>query len=139
LLDDLGLDGSGKLEVARQMRESYGREFRVDGSFERQLGSKYRKERRDLERMLDSATDEQSALAPGLAILKERSSRMIPIANALKELEKSGRLTASIPILASSFLHMHANRMLRSATRRHRLILYYFLTHTYQSHVARPR
>ena len=139
LLDDLGLDGSAKLEVARQMRQSYGREFRVDGSFERQLGSKYRKERRDLEKMLDSSPDEQSAWAPGSTILNQRSSRMIPIANTLKELEKNGQLTVSIPILASSFLHMHANRMLRSAARAHELILYDFLTRTYESRLARSR
>ena len=139
LLDDLGLDGSAKLEVARQMRQNYGREFRVDGSFERQLGSKYRKERRDLEKMLDSSPDEQSAWAPGSTILNQRSSRMLPIANRLKELEKNGRLTVSIPTLASSFLHMHANRMLRSAARAHELILYDFLTRTYESRLARSR
>lgn len=132
LLEDLGLAPDARLGVVKQMRESYGQEFRVDGSFERQLGAKYRKERRELESL-------PSELAPGLAILKERSSRIAPIASALKELEAEGRLTVPIAVLASSYLHMHANRFLRSAARAHELVFYDFLTRTYESRLARSR
>ncbi len=132
LLEDLGLAPDARLGVVKQMRESYGQEFRVDGSFERQLGAKYRKERRELESL-------PSELAPGLAILNERSSRIAPIASALKELEAEGRLTVPIAVLASSYLHMHANRFLRSAARAHELVFYDFLTRTYESRLARSR
>jgi thiopeptide-type bacteriocin biosynthesis protein len=85
---------------------------------------------------LDSVPSE---LAPGLAILKERSSRIAPIASTLKQLEAEGRVTVPIAVLASSYLHMHANRFLRSAARAHELVFYDFLTRTYESRLARIR
>jgi thiopeptide-type bacteriocin biosynthesis protein len=139
LLDDLGLTPDAKLGVVKPMRESYGREFRVDGSFERQLGAKYREERRELENVLGAAQADHGDLAPGLAILKERSLQIAPIASTLKQLEVEGRLTVPIATLASSYLHMHANRFLRSAARAHELVLYDFLTRTYESRLARIR
>jgi len=139
LLDDLGLDLEAKLAVVKAARQTFGREFRVDGQFEYQLGDKYRKERAGIEALLDPSRDEESELAPGLRLLHTRSQRLRASASELRACQSAGRLTASLPELAQSYLHMHANRMLRSAARAQELVLYDFLVRTYESRLARAR
>ena len=46
------------------------------------------------------------------------------------------QLTLPLPELAVSYLHMHANRLLRSAHRAQELVLYDFLARLYQSQAA---
>ena len=139
LLDDFGLDLEAKLAVVQAARQTFGREFRVDGQFEYQLGDKYRKERAGIEALLDPNRDEQSELAPGLRLLHTRSQKLRAIASELRACEAAGRLTVALPELAQSYLHMHANRMLRSAARAQELVMYDFLVRTYESRLARTR
>jgi hypothetical protein len=42
-----------------------------------------------------------------------------------------------IRVLATSFIHMHANRLLRSAARAQELVIYDFLERCYTSQIAR--
>ncbi len=139
LLEDLGLDLERKLQVTKAAREAFGKEFRTDGRFDHQLGDKYRKERASLEQLLDPSHDGESPLAPGLALIHERSARIKPLASELRVLEEAGSLLVTAAELAQSFLHMHANRMLRSAARAQELVMYDFLARTYESLLARAR
>jgi hypothetical protein len=50
---------------------------------------------------------------------------------------RAGRLTVPRAELAVGYLHMHANRLLRSAHRAQELILYDFLARLYESRAAR--
>ncbi len=138
LLDDLGLDLEARCGVVRRLRESFGEEFHVERGFEKQLAERLRKERPALEAIL-SATDAGGPFGPGLAAIALRSTRMAPIAAALREAVSSGRLTVPVADLAGSFLHLHANRVLRSAHRAQELILYDFLLRIYESRRARAR
>src|SRR5262249_25778001 len=92
-----------------------------------------------LEGLLDPKKDSASNLAPGLEILSARSQRMAPLVAKLKSMEAGKGLTTSISSLASSYLHMHANRLLRSAARAQELVIYDFLARTYESQQARAR
>ena len=139
LLEDLGLDLERKLQIIKAAREAFAKEFRADGRFEYQLGDKYRKQRASLETLLDPRRDEESPLAPGLALIRERSARIKPLAAELRALTETGGLLVTAAELAQSFLHMHANRMLRSAARAQELVMYDFLARTYESLLARAR
>jgi len=139
LLEDLGLDLKTKLAVLKEARTIFGKEFRAEGQFEYQLGDKYRKERAAIESLLDPRRDEESPLAPGIALLRARSAQMVPLAGQLRACQADGQLQATIPELAQSYLHMHANRMLRAAARAQELVIYDFLTRTYESRLARSR
>jgi len=139
LLRDLGLDLEAKRTLLRGIRQSYGEEFSVNLPFERQLGDKFRKLRADLEALLEPSPPAEHPLAPGFALLEERSVRQAPIIAALRASDQEGRLTTPIPQLASSFVHMHANRLLRAAARAQELVLYDFLARLYDSQVARKK
>jgi hypothetical protein len=65
---------------------------------------------------------------------------LVPIVDELRSCARAGRLTVPLPELAVSYLHMHANRLLRSAHRAQELVLYDFLARLYESRAARaPR
>ncbi|HYG65340.1 MAG TPA: lantibiotic dehydratase [Thermoanaerobaculia bacterium] len=139
LLSDLGLQDEAKLAVLGQMRESFGREFGMGKGLRVQLDQKFRAERKSLDALLDPANDETSPLAPGLMVLHRRSQANAPLVAELERLEAEGRLTVSRAQLAPSFVHMHVNRMIRSAARAHELAIYDLLYQLHQSRAARAR
>ncbi|WNG26549.1 Lanthionine biosynthesis protein LanB [Cystobacter fuscus] len=139
LLSDLGLGLEDRLAVVSALREGFGREFQVDHAVERRLNERFREERRSLEELLGSRRAGTAVLARGLEVLQRRSDKLAPIAARLKGLEAAGKLSLSIAELAESFLHMHANRMARSAARAQELVLYALLTRHYSSLAARHR
>ena len=53
--------------------------------------------------------------------------------------ENRGALTVSLSELAPSYIHMHVNRLIRSAQRAHELVLYDLLARLYESKLARAK
>jgi hypothetical protein len=139
LLTDLGFDLDTRRAVVRAARDRFGAEHRVDAGFKHQLGQKFRPERRGLEALLDLNPGGNDRLGPGLETFRRRSARLAPVAAELRERGRSGRLSVPLAELAPSYLHMHANRLLRSAHRAQELVLYDFLDRLYESRVARRR
>ncbi len=137
LLTDLGLDLPAKSAVLGKVRTAFAHEFHADAPFKGKLGERFRKERKSLEALFNSTPDTDHALAPGLEILRRRSTRLAPTIAELKSSEEAGRLSVRIAELAASYLHMHANRLLRSGQRAHELVLYDFLSRHYESKLAR--
>jgi thiopeptide-type bacteriocin biosynthesis protein len=140
LLLDLGLELDARVALLTNLRQSFAAEHRVAGHFEKQLGAKFRKARPELESLLkDRVEDAPESLRVGFAALAERSAKQAPIGAALALLGKENRLTAPLPSIAASLLHVHANRLLRADQRAHELVLYDFLARLYDSEVARGR
>jgi thiopeptide-type bacteriocin biosynthesis protein len=72
-------------------------------------------------------------------VLSRRSALNAPIVDELLELERGGRLNQTLGELAPSYIHMHVNRIIRSAQRAHEMVLYDFLYLLYESRSARER
>ncbi|HTQ81234.1 MAG TPA: lantibiotic dehydratase, partial [Thermoanaerobaculia bacterium] len=139
LLNDLGLDPAAKVAVLGQLRASYLREFGGAKELRVQLDQKFRAEKKSLEALLDLRRAEESALAPGVAALCRRSLRSAPALAELKRLEAAGQLPVPLRDLAMSYVHMHVNRMIRSAARAHELVIYDLLGRLHESQAARAR
>ncbi len=137
LLKDFGFDPPAKLALLRKLRKSFAREFKAEANFKGQIGDRFRKERKDLEALLDSAYDASSPLSAGFDILQRRSARIATLSAALKKRER--QLTMPLLEVVPSFLHLHVNRILRSAHRAHELVLYDFLARLYDGEIARER
>jgi thiopeptide-type bacteriocin biosynthesis protein len=137
LLVDLGFDCKARRAIVCRARDEFAAEFQVDASFRHQLGSKFRAERRRLELLLEPTADIDSQLILGREVLHQRSGRLAAIVSELHTCAAAGRLTVPLADLAASYLHMHANRLLRSAHRPQELVLYDFLARIYQSQAAR--
>jgi thiopeptide-type bacteriocin biosynthesis protein len=145
LFDDLGLDAEARFNALTAMRAGFSQEFGGSAGSPAhkalgvQLDQKFRTERRSLDSLLDPAGDAESPFAPALAVLARRSRQLAPIVAELRRLETAGELTSTLAELAPSFIHMHVNRLIRSAQRAHELVLYDFLYQTYRSRAARSR
>ncbi|HEX2057836.1 MAG TPA: lantibiotic dehydratase [Actinomycetota bacterium] len=129
LFEDLGLDDEAQARVTRRMRDAYAAEFRADALLKRQIGERYRAERKSLEPLLDE----------GMDAWRHRSQAVRPLAARLRALDEEGRLTAPLPDLAGSLAHMHVNRLLRSSQRAHEMVLYDLLDRLYMARAARRR
>ncbi|WP_239470153.1 lantibiotic dehydratase [Archangium violaceum] len=139
LLEDLGLEAETRHGVLSRAREALGREMRVEADFTHQLGARYRQERARVEAVLRGSGTEDGPLSAGLAALEKRSRVLEPITAELRGCAMEGRLGVPLEELAWSFLHMHANRLLRSSARRQELVLYDFLLRHLESMKARRR
>jgi thiopeptide-type bacteriocin biosynthesis protein len=140
LLDDLRFDPNTRRAVITRARDSFAAEFRAEAEFKHRLGTKFRPERAGLMALLDPTAEADAPLALGREVLRRRSERLAPIVTELRSCARAGQLTMSLPELAVSYLHMHANRLLRSAHRAQELVLYEFLLRLDESRAARaPR
>jgi hypothetical protein len=74
---------------------------------------------------------------PAEAILSRRAQQSASCANALRRHADAGRLTTSLGDIALVLLHMHANRLLRSACGAQESILYEFLYRYYDGQIQR--
>jgi lantibiotic biosynthesis protein len=137
LLTDLGFDVGTRRAVVRQAREAFAAEFRAGADFKHQLGARFRAERKGLEALPDPTPGDGARPAPGLNVLRRRSERLAPAMAELIAGARAGRLSAPLTELAPSYLHMHANRLLRSAHRAQELVLYDFLSRLYDSQAVR--
>jgi thiopeptide-type bacteriocin biosynthesis protein len=126
LLDDLGLDELARLRVLETVREAYARQYGLDKQGTR-LGERLRKERKALEALRAWKVAADSPIALALPLVAERSERLKPLVTELRGRAAAGRLSASLEDLAASFVHLHVNRLIRSASRAHEAVLYHFL------------
>jgi thiopeptide-type bacteriocin biosynthesis protein len=139
LLNDLGLDADARQRAVCRMRDRCAAELRADTDVKHQLGAKFRPLRRDLVALLAPNARGDTRLAPGMEVLRRRSERLEPVVGQLLAAAKAGRLPVPLVGLACSLVHMHANRLLRSAHREQELVLYDFLTRLYASQAARAQ
>lgn len=137
LLDDLGFDREAKQTFCQRARCAFQNEFHANSNLRRQLGEKYRQERQALAWLLDPDRQENHALAWGGQLLQQRSRQLQPIIAHLLHAEAQGQLAAPLREIARSYLHMHANRLLRSLQRQQELVLYDLLARHYEALAAR--
>jgi thiopeptide-type bacteriocin biosynthesis protein len=139
LLTDLGFELDTRRSLIRQARHAFAAEFHAGADFKNQLGTRYRRERKNLEALFDPGGETEARLADGLEILRRRSRSLALVLAELRACAGSGRLSVPLVGLAPSYLHMHANRLLRSAHRAQEFVLYNFLAHLYNSRAARSQ
>ena len=139
LLTDLGLNLDARQRLHVALREGFGREFHAERATDHQLAERYRRDRKSIEELLVSRKIRQPLIARGLMVLQQRSERLAPLVAGIRSLADTGRLAVSLPELASSLLHMHANRLARSSARAQEFVLYDYLSRHYTSLQARQR
>ena len=130
LLDDLGLTLQEKAAWAAARRAEFGAEFRADAKLRGQLGRRFRTERAALDDLLGASEDDHP-LGPALAVLARRSDAL---AAPAAELRARG---LPVDILAASYAHMYANRLLRAGHRAQELVIHDLLSRLYQARLHR--
>ena len=138
LLEDLGLGLVEKRALLDDARREFLENLRANEGVgaRRRLGERFRKEAKNLDVLLDPSRGGEGPLLPGLEVLRGRSKRLAPLVEELRAREREGKLSRPLADIAPSFIHMHVNRMLRSAQRAQEPVLYEFLSRLYESRAA---
>ncbi|HEV3231012.1 MAG TPA: lantibiotic dehydratase [Candidatus Dormibacteraeota bacterium] len=136
LLTALGLDAEAKRTLLRRLRDSYRREFGDDGGLRKQVADRYRGLTAEVQNLIDPGWD-GGEIAPGIQILDARNAALAGPVARIHELREKGQLMIPLPDLGASLVHMHLNRLLRSAARAQELVIYDFLDRLYLSRAAR--
>lgn len=137
LLSGLGFDLAARHAVAREARTAFSREFRADKRLDVKLGDRFRQWRKEMDGWLFSGAEAQEDLGPGLALQDVFAQRISSCFEELRQRAGEGSLTQPLEVLASSFIHMHLNRLFRSSQRAQEFVLYGFLERLYESRLAR--
>lgn len=130
LLDDLGLDRDARLQALRAQRDAFAAEHGVDARVRREIGQTFRAARDGLQALLGM---DDGALEEAGRAFAARSRALAPVVGAL------GSVRVPLEHVAGSYLHMHANRVLRARHRAHEAVLYDFLVRLYEGERARGR
>ncbi len=139
LLDAAGLDLVDRDRLLTQARDAVAERLQTAESAHRILGGRFRERRRRLEALLRGEGElltAGEALAPAWEAHQRACTALF---RQLWQREKEGVLSRPVLALLSSFLHMHANRMLRAAPNQYEVVLYDFLIRLYDSAAARAR
>jgi len=137
LLTGLGFDLPQKKNLVAAMRQSWEKTLGVSEAYRRQMSDKFRKKRQVLADLLDKPGETTEILSQAQPVLRTYLARLKVIRRELNETQAAGGLTAGIPVLAADYVHMHLNRMLRSAQSAQEMVLHDFLARTYDSQLAR--
>jgi thiopeptide-type bacteriocin biosynthesis protein len=139
MLDALGLSLDERAHVARSGKEAIGREMRADRGLWASIGTRFTKERADLEQLFErnAERDADHDLEPGFQLLARRDLALAAIGDQLRHLDTRGELSPRLTDLAWSLVHMHANRLLHASQRTQELVLHDFLRRLHDARRAR--
>lgn len=140
LLSDLELDMPFRVQLLVHMRAQFGSEREL-GTHDlwKAVGARYRRERARVEAMLGQRDGEDAFSQKVREIIADRSQRVRPIVQELREMEREKAFVQPVVNLIPNFCHMYMNRLQRSAFREHELVIYDFLIRGYRSTMARTQ
>jgi class I lanthipeptide synthase len=138
LLSDMEFNLESKRAIMERLRSSYEREFKVNSLLRKQLGDKFRTHRRAVETVFGQSQP-GSVFDLANSTFNRRSVRVRNALAAIKSLPDDTRAQFNMQDQAVNYLHMHVNRLIRSAPRPHELALYDILFRVYDGQYARKK
>ncbi len=136
LLNDFGLILDNKYKLLNSMQEYFSIEFGANSAFKRQLGQKYRKEKANINHILDFNSDSSDEFTLIHTIINSKSKRVSIFIQQIKEaIHKEENL--SLERLLQSIIHMMLNRLFVSQNRHMELVIYDLLFRYYDSMIKR--
>ena len=135
LLAGLGFSLDARRHLLNNMGKAQEKSFSVGQEYRKQLSERFRKERPTLEKILSNPAEVSEFPASVHSSLAQFAAKVQPIREQLEQ----ARLANSLTELAGSYVHMHLNRIFRSTPNAQEMVLYDFLTRTYDSVLARKK
>lgn len=140
-LGELGLGPAARARLVSEAQAWTERELKVAKPARLQIDRRFRARRAELERLFErwsaGVAGDDPVLAPARRAFARRAQRAAEALAELRGLEASGELERPLTALAASLMHMHVNRLARSAGQAHELLLYDFLARLLAGAAAR--
>jgi len=132
LLNDFEYNLQQKNNLLKVMQESFGKEVGLTKDSRKQLGTKYRTHKNEIESILNGAILKEFDY-----LLIQKTSKLKPIIDRILKLKENNTLDAELSNLVSSYIHMMLNRIFRTNQRKYELVVYDFLFRYYYSQITR--
>lgn len=139
LLDDFALTLEEKASLIAGFRDGYGREFGMNKGLRQQLEAKYRRDKKEIEAVLEANEEAAHEYQPLYRVIAARSAALRPLAAEITALTSRPGSDVTRNDLLHSYLHMMNNRFFRTRQRLHELALYDLLALHYRSRLARQK
>jgi thiopeptide-type bacteriocin biosynthesis protein len=133
LLDDFGLNVADKMKIMTMLCAGFENEFKVENAFKESLSRRFRIERPELTQLLMKDGKRTALQSQGQKILEWRSEKIKDAIEMLKITYNEEIQGQTFNGIIRSMVHMHLNRLLRSAHRAQELVIYNFLLRLYRS------
>lgn len=137
LLAGLGFDMSARRVIVNNLEKAQEKRFPINQRYRKQLSEKFRNERHRLEALLSRSAPNGEFPPLARSALAIYAAELGPVRAELERAQQAGELTKPVAELAGSYVHMHLNRLFRSAANAQEMVLYDFLARTYHSCVTR--
>ncbi len=136
VLQDFNISLEEKKTLLLELNRSFGREFGKDKQLARQLSEKFRNFRERINILL--AEGEHAGNDNYLKdILRRRTSSGQKYVNAILDHYRKGEVEVPLNEFSSSLIHMSMNRIFRSNSRMHEMVVYDFLFRHYKGKAYR--
>lgn len=121
-----------KLELIKNLKETFASEFKFGMEQKKQLAKSFREYKSEIYTSLSLQQPEDKFYQLYL-ILRKRTEKIDPIIHELKKIEFNGALRVPMVDLLDSFIHMLVNRIIPESPRLHEVVIYDFLYQYYKS------
>ena len=139
MLDDFKFNMTQKLDLVTVLRDGFGQEFGSNRNMRKQLEQKYRKNRPEINFILDHFNDQTSEIKPLLDLISQKSTAIQGITTDILALTQGEQSEKQLNDLMGSYLHMMVNRLFKTKQRLHEMVLYDFLCRYYKSEIAKKK
>jgi thiopeptide-type bacteriocin biosynthesis protein len=136
LLDEAGLPAVERASWLEAARQSFELSFETEGRQRTAVGDRFRRARQAIDAICEGRSP-PGPLAVARAAFDRRATDGAAAWHHIATVESRGGLAAGRPQLLRSMVHMHVNRMSRTAANAHELVLYDLLLRRYRGLEAR--
>lgn len=130
-LEVFGYDREARKNLVEHLRTGFFKEFQVNAATKKDLSTKYRNHKNEIDRFMKSDPGSNDLKA----LLQERNRTILAAANTIREQLEPERLNDVL----GSHIHMTMNRLFDSNNRQCEMILYDLLCSYYTSVLAREK
>jgi thiopeptide-type bacteriocin biosynthesis protein len=135
-LQDFNISLEGKKKLLLELNRSFGKEFGKDKLLARQLSEKFRNSRERINALLSEGEDAGS-MHYLKNILRRRTFSEQKCVNTILDHYKKEEVEVPMNDFLSSLIHMSMNRIFRSNSRMHEMVIYDFLFRHYKGKTHR--
>ncbi|WP_455629031.1 thiopeptide-type bacteriocin biosynthesis protein [Parabacteroides chinchillae] len=136
LLSDFSLNIMEKHRLMETLSHSFKTEFGFNDYNSKQFNIKFREKKHIIESILNNTVNDQNFVSL-YNLLQDRSKSLIPVFELIKMKSKKKNLNMTLNNLLASYIHMMLNRLFRSKSRMHELVLYDIMRRYYTSEIAK--
>jgi thiopeptide-type bacteriocin biosynthesis protein len=126
-----------KFDLVTGLKDLFATEFKVDKPLTLQLNDRYREHKQAIEQIMNTEYETKSELYPLIEILYKKSEQCSALAEKMIHLNENKALEVPMNEFIESLIHMMVNRIIKSESRLHEMVIYNFISRYYQSAIVK--